>query len=617
MRTRVAALLAATALLWGCAAQPIVTGQPTPSGPAVPSGAPPTGEQPSGAPLPTGLGPLDDDGLPEIPPEALNPPVPPHPEPTLDVPFAIADAMATPGREEQAIVSMLRALNVGLYSDDGTPIRPGTETTGDDLVMTETEAHGLAEMLRLGNHGEGFISFRDFTAELADFGVDTTPDDLLTTYLDVYAQYPDSPMTIFVQNQAFLDVDADISPLGEWLLFVDGLVPPHGATQQAQARGTGRALAQGSAPNIGQGWAAFQQRYHQPDVQRSINAARIRGAMDGAHVALAADLSDVHEGHGGTGTPTTFRATVSSYTAIGLTNYPCEGGGMSGVPITWSFDGALTGHGSSSVGAGASSPTDGSGVAKLVFTPKKEEMEDWHRGQVVREVASVTATVSSSALGRAMCPGVPVLAARRLVQDGRRLVVRWHEPKVMDVTLENPYGVILDASVGGDANYAGEDSFIGRMYEKDDGTWQGMFVGLTQSEGSGVFWAHDPECVPEFGGLQVLEVFGEKRAGRLPGAPFGTNEGDMVLEFFPAAPGEALAGTLDCPSARWPGSRYDYLPFNDAAIYDPDVGLAIELPDEGTHLRVWIYPLVSEITNIDFVRGTQWTVTIHIPQEDE
>lgn len=617
-------IVALTLIVAGCSGTPPTVQSPSTS---QPSNGQPTSGQPSSTglssateePAPTGQG---DDGPPddgpEITAEALNPPRVPLPEPTLDDVDQIVGAMSSPGMEEQAIVSMLRTLGIGLYHADGTPIRRGTEQSDDDFYMYEEEAYGLAAMLRAQSNGEEWISFREFHEELVDFGLEATPEQLLDAYVGAYAQFPDAPMTQFVQAQAFLDVEAQMPPLGEWLLFVDGMIPPHASSQAAAFVGGGVPLAQ-RAPNIGVAFQQLQQLMNRPDAVARANAARVRAAMDGAAVTLQADTTAVHEGHGGTGTPVTFTARVNAYSpgsgfGFGTPLTGCQGGGVGGIPVRWQFDGALTGHGSTTVAAGTTTATDGAGVAKLTFTPQKEKLRNRDRARVVREVATVSASARSVDVARAMCPGVPQIGRRHTVDQAVRLLIRWHVPRSMSIILEQTYGIRFVNELGGDTRVAGQDSFVGRLAEMDDGSWQGIFVGLTQSEGNGVFWSFDPACPLAYSGLQLLEVFGEERPGRLPGQPFGTTNGDFVLEFFPAAPPETVVGTPDCPSARRPGSRYDYAPFNESAVWDTNVGLAIEFPTQEFNIKT--YTLVSDNPRVIFVRGTDWVVDIHLEQDE-
>jgi hypothetical protein len=613
-----AGIVALTLVIAGCSATP-PTVPPTSTGQS-PSGQPTTSGGPSPTALATATGeplPTDDPGppddLPEITADQLNPPRPPLPEPVIDDLDQINEAMFTPGREEQAIVSMLKAVGFGLYHDDGTVIRLGTETSAEDFSLSESQAYGLVAMLRQQSDGETWMSFREFHDQLVEFGLEATPEELLAAFQTAYARDPDAPMTRIVQSQAFLELDAEIPPLGTWLLFVDGMIPPHGEGQAMALAGGGFPTVAQARPRAGIAFRDVERLLNRPDVRRSRDAAHIRAAMEGASLTVTGP-SFVHEGHNAPGQPATFTATVNSRSLLGTSNL-CQGGSLSGVSVAWDFDAALSSHGSTSVANFGGGVTDGSGRTTFTFTPKQEDMKDGPtRGRQVREVAHLTASVNPTNLARAMCPGIPVIGRPAPIALPHQVAVGWHVPKSMTLTIENTYGIIFNNSLGGGTNLSGEDSFIGRLVEKEDETWEGTFVALTQSSGSGVFWAHDPACPLEFSGLQILTVFGEKRPSRLPGEPFGTTNGDFVLEFFPAAPAEAVVGTQDCPSARRPGSRYDYLPFNDAAIWDTNVGLAMKFPTR--HIDVQIYPLVSEQSNVTFVRETEWTFTIDLDEDE-
>lgn len=306
--------------------------------------------------------------------------------------------MFVPGQEELVISSMLDQLGIGLYQADGTAIRVGTETSDADFYMFEDEAYGLVAMLRA--YTDQWMDFRDFHAALAEFGVEGTPEELIQAYADAYAEAPDLPMTKFVQAQAFLDVEAQIPPLGVWLLFLDGLVPPNG-TSQALA-----SLAGGVAALPGRNGIAHG------------NVQRLRGGQAAAKataearlLAMSANLTvelqpaSVHEGHGGPGAASIITAAVrhfaNSSPFSGLLSLQACTGDLNGISVTWDYGQILPDHGTPSVAAGANNPTDIRGVSNMTYTPQAEAANG--RGHVMRNTVSISATAPKSDVIHRLC----------------------------------------------------------------------------------------------------------------------------------------------------------------------------------------------------------------------
>lgn len=567
-----------------------------------------TGQVPIGSDEP--LGPAEV----EITDALLNPPPEPLPEPVLDTTDEIVEALFAPSDEAQTIVSMLQALGIGLYRDDGSAIRRGTEASEADLFLFESEARGLVNMLRAQSDGATWITFRDFHAELVELGLEATPEQLLQLYVETYAEHPDTPMTRFVQAQAFLDLEAQIPPLGVWLLFIDGMVPPHAATGQVASAGGGPLIALQSGPNIGQLTQQLQQRFNSPQVQRNINAARARAAISSAAIRVSATTTRVHKGHGGAGDSASVTVEVNAFQYSspfgGRPMQPCSGGSLAGIGVRWSYTG-LEEHTSPDVSNGASTSTDGSGRTTMRFTTKSEENQAWLRGVGTVDLASIEPVVNDADVARALCPGLLPANMRGSAIRGWgggtvNVEIAYHVPRAILVNLTNTYDVTFEAGsqLGGNASMAGVDTFIGRMSERADGTWKGYLVGHTSGSGTGLFRGAG-DCPSSWGAFQVLEVFGESRPGRLPSDAALTSNGNFVFDFYPAAPYVVQAGTRSCPAASHPGSRYAWAPFFSSYVWS-GIGLGIELPaDPG---GVVAYRERSDVSSVILTPATGWTV---------
>ena len=604
------AALVAVALVAACSsAQPSGTIAPGQATNAAPAQSEP-GQAPIGTDAPLGPGEVEiTDALLNPPPEAL-------PEPLLDTTDEIVEALFNPADPAQAIVSMLRALGIGTYRDDGSPIRPGNETSEADFFLFESEVRGLVNMLLAQSDGETWITFRDFHAELVELGLEATAEQLLQLYAETYAELPDTPMTRFVQAQAFLDLEGQIPPLGVWLLFLDGMVPPNAASGQLASTGGGMPIALQSGPTFGQLTQRLQQRFNSPQVQRNINAARARAALSSAAIRSSAASTSVHKGHGGPGDSTSVTVEVNAFQYSspfgGRPMQPCSGGNLSGIPVRWTYEG-LEEHATPDVANGATSSTDGTGRTTMRFTTMSEENQAWLRGVQTSDLAWIEPMVNAADVARALCPGVlpgnirgPVISGlARAIQAVR---IDHHVPRAMLVVLTNTYDVEFpsNSQLGGNASMTGVDTFVGRMAEKPDGTWKGFLVGHTGGSGTGLYRGVG-DCPSSWGAFQVLEVFGESRPGRLPRDRALTTNGNFVFDFYPASPSVVQAGTRSCPAASHPGSRYAWAPFFSSYVWS-GIGLGIKLPADPGGFE--IYPELSDVPTVILKPTTGWTVDI-------
>lgn len=83
------------------------------------------------------------------------------PAPELTSVDEVVQAMAEPGMEDQAVMSMLDLLGIGVYGDDGTVILAGSDQSDADFYLFEPQARGLINLLESQNQ-EPWINFTDF-----------------------------------------------------------------------------------------------------------------------------------------------------------------------------------------------------------------------------------------------------------------------------------------------------------------------------------------------------------------------------------------------------------------------------------------------------------------------
>jgi hypothetical protein len=189
-----------------------------------------------------------------------------------------------PGRPDRLDARQDRSRD---HREDGSVIGPAPAVDAD-FYLFERQVYGLIEMLREGADGETWIDWREFHAILEEFGLEATPEELVQAYSNAYYEHPDAPMSQFVQANAFLDVEAQITPLGVWLLFVDGMIPPN-ATNAALASVAGfEGVAR--APNlggIGIAYPILQPLIDQLQAEQARAAAEASAALAGAFMTIA------------------------------------------------------------------------------------------------------------------------------------------------------------------------------------------------------------------------------------------------------------------------------------------------------------------------------------------
>jgi hypothetical protein len=547
----------------------------------------------------------------------INPPAEPLPEPELTDLDALVEAMYQPeGFEELIIVSMLAMVGIGVYNEDGSPIRAGLEQSDDDIYVTEDETRGLVEMLKQGMAGQGWINFTDFASALTEFGVEASAEEISQAYQDAYDANPDEPMTRIVQTQAFLDPQGQLAPLGVWLLFVDGMVQPNdGSGTSARGGALARLVAAPRRGHTGIARPRLQQlQNQQAQVQGTAAMAKLLARL--ASLNVRGSSGHMHEGHGGLGDEVTFTAILHPVGAglQGLPRSECIGS-TGGIPVKWKYGTVMSAHGTPTVADGATSPTDPRGVAETKFTAQREAANG--HGYQVSRVSNVIATVPRIDVIRAMCGE---LIARKMAKlapgdvTGRtQLMVEWHERYVMHITLTDSYEVDQGDTVGGTAHTDGDDMIDAVLVQQDDGSWVGAGFGKATGNASGTFIGI-PGCPISWNASQILDITGKNGPSLLAGDIPPNLRGDFALYFEPTTPPRAAYGTRLCAAALWPGKQYKYIPFNDSNVYT-EIGFGINLPkppwqggQKVTTLQYLVISTVGSTSGLDY-----WDVRVEYP----
>jgi hypothetical protein len=305
-------------------------------------------------------------------------------------------ALTDPERSEDGVWSLLAHLGIGVYTGDGTPVMPGSETQEEDFWLYDFEIGSLVQMA--GQSAEPFASYH---AILADLGYPGSETELLVSYHETYAEHTDH---IFVQllNEMGVDFSGNqmITPLQSWLLLLDTFVPPNGGAGAAgiSPDGGGHLMLQmppqqgvpcgqitgsgvtpywglmGSDSDVAAYFAAVEVHY-------AIHGPLIASAVE---ASLTSTASEVHEGHNEKGDRVEYNVNVQvnfqpqasvpvAATSCGvLQNMGLEPltGGFVDVPVDWKIADTLQQHGDVEE---MEPVTDGDGKAKAVVQLVEEE----------------------------------------------------------------------------------------------------------------------------------------------------------------------------------------------------------------------------------------------------
>jgi hypothetical protein len=389
------------------------TGPSGPSGPAAGSSDPGRSAAPStGAPgasvAPSGS---------SVP--AVTPPPPLDiPQPSLTDPYDIGAALRDPATVPDAIASLLDQLGVGIYAADGTPIRPGRERGPLDPWLFEDEVRGLIAMgvedAAAGAAGSTpQATLGDLAGPLAELS-GATVDEILAAYDEAYTWSDPQPLIGQVAPLTFVE-DEPVNRAVLWFLLLDGVV----GTERSTADLGVAALvpvppARRAAPSV-----------DLPTIPSPVPGLTIEEfalllthlGLLGFQVGFEADPASItaHEGHAGTGTPVELGARVRPsptqlVSPLGgrVLIAPRPITGLGGLAVTWHDDsGLLGGHGTPSPAFGTPTTTDATGVARLAFEPRPEEVNG--QGDLDSDTGLVTARIAIRDLVLALYDLPPVV----------------------------------------------------------------------------------------------------------------------------------------------------------------------------------------------------------------
>lgn len=394
-------------------------------------------------------------------------------------PADTAAALADPERVETGVWSLLANLGIGVYTGDGEQVLAGSETGSSDFWIYDFEVPILGHMAL--QEPRPFSATHDL---LASLGYEGSPEELVQVFEYVYSQFPDAFLVkLFSEMGLTFESQANLTPLQEWLILLDTLVPPNGTRSEAASGSEESELDSdvGTSPEylppcgeISAGWVRPNWGIIKgstdlaKDVEKVMEAADAYYAMHGRLIseginALLVPLTlKVHEGHGAPELPVEF--TVIGHLSPGIPpfEFPVQAtscgplvnydslflsGPIDGAQVFWDVDPEFYNHGEVVYpgpefyihgnrvipGDSKSTITDASGETRIEFIPR----EEWAGGEG-REVsipASINASINiKSYLERRY--GNPHPSLLRLVPDrvpvGNSVEVKisWHEARL-------------------------------------------------------------------------------------------------------------------------------------------------------------------------------------------
>jgi hypothetical protein len=503
----------------------------------------------------------------------------PLPTPELTEPFAIGEALLDPARVDQAVVSLVARMGIEL---------------NDNLIR------GLIEMSRddLANAKDGRLpwSFRDLHKAIHPLLPELTVEHMAGQYNSAYSAAPESLAAQVMQGQP-LEPDTPLTRAQIWFLIVDGFAPPVVAPKLAQLAPI--AQQSSSGPSYGTASLTFGQLPSPILGLSNQDYYHLLSILPMLAYQLPFDVvpftTQAHEGHGGPGRQVAIEARIG----VGP-NPPIGPSGAvllrplvadrSNRMIWWEVRdrSAMERHGSFDVIDGVPVRTDFMGVARLRYTPKKENANG--QGTNFAKTASVGARISQWDLLTSQYDMPPVLAGFALGDRNAPgvMVVAWHE-KGMRIRIENNYVAKMDLGFLGNGFRRGKDLAEGSLEEQPNGSWEGTVtatIHMTQFiQGLG-------QSCPEttFDGTQELKVTGEVW-GALGGAQTivydqaaSTAEPDggyLALTFETAGPASVTPTQPCLDLIERDYGQPPFLPLNDARWTQLEGRYVIVLPTKG------------------------------------
>jgi hypothetical protein len=572
--------------------------------------------------------------------------VPVLPPPSLAEPFEIGEALNDPNRVEDAVVSLLALMRVGIVPE-GTPMRP--IAGGERLRMTEAEVRSLIAMGKADADAavtspDGLaFTFADLHRSLSRVLRGVTIEQLAQRYTQAYEKNPDWLVPKVLQGRP-IELQEPFLRTQLWLMLADAVAPrqaPKRAGPVVPRLVFASFVAQQPVAHIwGSGaivpdprlLATPDARFTDEEWQELLT--RLPAFANGI---LALTPSKAHEKHGGSGGNAQIQgrlnanpqAMVSSITGRILLAAKSSSFSIAGAPIAWNYEDNILQHGTMSVAQWAQSTVGANGVAEITFTPKDEVAKG--RGELMRDSGRVDAYMNPRDIVVALF-NLP-LSAQDLqwgqVRVGSAdLTIEWHALDTVQVHMANEYRVRILGALERD----GLDMASGKLELAPDGSYHGeLFLIAVPSRTvlpgadcrHGGFAAGQPAQVI---GTPITE---QDSRGQREGAFYsavrsspkffewdaGKPANYLRLEFYPKGPPayfrldkagnyvrrsrprcyDEIGGPIGPSGTRTP----NFIPLNAAQWTVEHAGYAIAIPAKGEELRY------KDLTGAAKFRGTK------------
>lgn len=471
--------------------------------------------------------------------------------------------LATQADVERGVWSLLKNLGIGVYTQEGEQILAGSERSAEDLFLFDFEVS-----LLVSRGQQGRRPFSDFHQMLVPYGLTLSEDELKDFYQSTYQAHEDEWIAQLFQSMD-LDFEGDVhlSPLQEWLLFLDTFVPPTGKEaavaptssrgllaliphQQDQEKFCDAVRGNNADTAWGLAWAAVGTA---SDAAATVGEAAKKGSlglmsfldpkdllhaimmMMAVETKITKSVSSAHENHEGEPDQVTFTVSVEftgdlpaeivSCAAILGFDVPKKGP-IEGARVEWDLGSVLSEHGYTRKGGGVAF-TDPKGKSEVVWEARQEPSAG--EGTENQEPGTIEAVVRIQH-GDVfnIFAGMQEFFLPRT--ETSTISVGWHESDwilVMSIDIEEQItGGILSAnytwdgrfSVDDDNNLQGGGTVIvtGSIYFPELDSAEGMDCPSAELNGGYPF---------VIGGVQALESYAQVFKFEI-----STNEGGVFVE---------------------------------------------------------------------------------------
>ncbi len=346
--------------------------------------------------------------------------------PPLSMEAASAEETAAwlenPDEVERGVWSLLENLGIGVYTQEAEQILAGSERNADDFFLFDFEVSLLV------SHGQkGDRPFSDFHQMLVPYGLTMSQEELQTFYRTTYEAHSDEWLAqLFLSMGLDFEGDIRLTPMQEWLLFLDTFVPPNGKETSAST-GSSKGLMALVTAQRAQADFCDAVRGNNADVAWSLAWQAAGTASDAAQTVLLGPMSffdpkdllhaimmmmgvetkieksalSAHESHDGDKDTVTFTVSVKftgdfpaeivSCAAILGFDVPPKGP-IEGVRVKWDLGDVLGQHGYFDKGGGVMF-TDEEGKSEVIWEARREpsggEGEEYTENGTVEAVVRI------------------------------------------------------------------------------------------------------------------------------------------------------------------------------------------------------------------------------------